>query len=549
MKKPVLWIVGGLIVVCGFGAFAMKSFAGGKPDPNAKPTEVKVSRDDLTVTVVENGTVDAEKSVEVKGRVTGRLAKLFCDEGDSVKQGQLLAIIDPMETQLQVEQNAAQLQGATSAVEKSAVEIRQRKLTAQAAYQQAKARAEQLRLALKVQPALTTAAVTEAKTALESAKQDRDRLVNSINPTQRVSSETGQREAKMNLDQAQRELLRQTDLETKGYVSGKTVEDAKLQVDLARAKLDSATESNARIEAQLKADVAKSNEAIRQAQAALDRAQLNAVQDKVKVQEYLSALADIETAKANLMDPESLEKGRQQNLATVAQLSSVLRDAQRQLRETDIRAPITGIVTRRELQVGELATGLSTFGAGSTIVKIEDRTHMRVKLNMNEIDTAKISLGMKAKIDIDALPNDSFTGYVTKIAPASIDSATATTTSVANTDAVVRYQVEIRLDKSVPALRSGMSAKCRLDVVHRDKVIVLPNDYLGKDGKTNFVMLLTGGTKEKPVYTRTTVTVGLSSGSKVEVISGLKEGDTVRKPDYKGPERKGMMSMGPDDAG
>jgi HlyD family secretion protein len=527
----------------------MRSFGGGQADPNAKVAEVKVTRDDITVTVVENGTVDAEKSVDVKGRVTGRLAKLFCDEGDTVKKGQLLAIIDPMETQLQLEQNAAQLRGAASAVERANSEIKVRKLTAKAAYDQAKARAEQLRLALKIQPALTNAAITEAKTTLESAKQDRDRLVSSINPTQRVASETALREAKANLAQANRELDRQSGLEAKGYVAGKTVEDAKLQVDLAKARLDSATESQARLEAQLKADVAKAEESIRQAQAALDRAQVNSVQDKVKVQEYLSALADVETAKANLQDPTTLEQGRQQNLATVAQLTSVVRDSERQLRETDIRAPITGIVTRRELQVGELATGLSTFGAGSTIVKIEDRTTMRVKLNMNEIDTAKISLGMKARVEVDALPNDTFTGTISKIAPASIDSATATTTSVANTDAVVRYQVEIRLDRSVSALRSGMSAKCRLDVVKRDKVLIIPMDYVGKDGRDNFAMVVTGGTKLKPVVTRKPIKIGVSSGSKVEILDGLKEGDAVRKPDYKGPERKGMMSMGPDDAG
>jgi multidrug efflux pump subunit AcrA (membrane-fusion protein) len=156
---------------------------------------------------------------------------------------------------------------------------------------------------------------------------------------------------------------------------------------------------------------------------------------------------------------------------------------------------------------------------------------------------------MKARVEVDALPNDTFTGVVSKIAPASIDSATATTTSVANTDAVVRYQVEIRLDRSVSALRSGMSAKCRLDVVKRDKVLIIPMDYVGKDGRDNFAMVVTGGTKLKPVVTRKPIKIGVSSGSKVEILDGLKEGDAIRKPDYKGPERKGMMSMGPDDAG
>jgi hypothetical protein len=60
---------------------------------------------------------------------------------------------------------------------------------------------------------------------------------------------------------------------------------------------------------------------------------------------------------------------------------------------------------------------------------------------------------------------------------------------------------------------------------------------------------VTGGTKLKPVVTRKPIKIGVSSGSKVEILDGLKEGDAIRKPDYKGPERKGMMSMVPDDAG
>ena len=545
MKKPVIWIGLALLGICGVGSYALKSMGGGQDPTKDAAATTTVTRDDLTVTVIENGTIDAEKSVDVKGRVSGRLKKLFKDEGDLVTKGELLAIIDPQETQLQVEQNAAQLRGASSAAERARLEIGQRRITARVAYEQAKARAEELRLELEAQPKLTSAAIRQAQTALASAQQDRLRLVNSLNPTQRVSAETAVREAQANLDNSQRDYQRQTELEAKGYVSGKVVEDAKLQVDLAKARLDSATENFNRLDAQLKADVAKVDEQIRQTQAALDTAKLNSVQDKVKVQTYKSAVADVEKAKADMEDPALLEQGRQQNLATVAQLSSVLRDAQRQLGETDIRAPISGVVTKRGLQVGELATGLSNFSSGSTIVKIEDRSSMLVKLNMNEIDTAKLALGMSAGIDVDALPDEDFTGHVTKIAPASIDTS-STTGAATSSDAVVRYQVEIRLDKTSPHLRSGMSAKCRLNVMSRPKVLVVPLDFVGHDGKTAFLMVRTGTDPKKPTYEKKTVHLGISSGAKVEILDGIKEGDILSKPKYSGPDRKGMMQAGPD---
>src|SRR5437870_3640895 len=104
MKKvvPILLIV--LVLFCGFGSYifrAIKSATAKKSTDNA----VTVSRGDVVNQVVETGTVDAVKTVEVKSRVSGRLAKLLVDEGDHVTVGQLIAVIDPLETKLLVDQN------------------------------------------------------------------------------------------------------------------------------------------------------------------------------------------------------------------------------------------------------------------------------------------------------------------------------------------------------------------------------------------------------------------------------------------------------------
>jgi len=131
-------------------------------------------------------------------------------------------------------------------------------------------------------------------------------------------------------------------------------------------------------------------------------------------EDLASAKAEVERAKASLTDPALLEKTKQQGQATVMQLSSALRDQERQLNETKVKSPISGIVTKRVLQVGELATGLSQFGAGSTILKIEDRTKMRVKLAVNEIDVARLSIGMKAEVMVDALQGQKFSGTISK---------------------------------------------------------------------------------------------------------------------------------------
>ncbi len=548
MKKAIIPLTLVLLAVCGLGGLAFRSMNGAKAAETAKTAAANnksVYEGDLAVNIVETGTVDAVKSVEVKGRVTGRLSKLFVEEGDHVKQGDLIAIIDPKETRLMLQQNEAQLRGAKSATEKTAISIIQSRLQAQAALEQAQAKVAQLRLALKIQPRLTSSAIKQAQMNLNTALEEKKRLLQSAHPIQLASAISTLNEANANLANAKSDYARQIELEKKGYVSGKVVENAKLVLDLARTRLDSAKINRDRIDGEFKSELAKADEQIEQSRAALDTANANSIQDEVKRHDYQSALADLERAKAGLRDPDVMTKSRDQEMATVSQLQSVVSDAQRQLSETEIRAPITGIVTKKGLQVGELATGLSQFSSGTTIVKIEDRTAMRVKLDVNEIDVAKMTLGMSAQVDVDAIPAKPFHGIVKKIAPASKDASSSTGAAAStSSDAVVKYEVEILLNDAVPELRSGMSAKCTMNVLKRTNVLLLPLEYVGKDGKKQFVEIPTkkeGGTPER-VYIQT----GAHSGSEVEILSGVKKGTTVQKPTYKGPKRKGAMEFGSD---
>ena len=550
MKKALIPLTIALLVLCGLGGLAMKSMNASKVAAEAAAAAANnksVTQGDLVVNVVETGTVDAVKSVEVKGLVTGRLSKLFVEEGDKVKQGDLIAIIDPKETRLLLQQNQAQLRGARSGAEKTGISIVQSRLQAKAAYEQALAKLAQMKLALKIQPTLTTAAIKQAQMNLDTSQEEKRRLVQSAHPIQLATADSTLREAEANIANSQSDYARQIELEKKGYVSGKVVENAKLALDLAKTRLESARINRDKLDGEFKSELAKAEEQIELSQAALETAKANSIQDEVKRHDYLSAVADLERAKAGLRDPEVMEKTRQQDLASVSQLQSVVSDAERQLSETDIRAPISGIVTKKALQVGELATGLSQFSSGTTIVKIEDRTAMRVRLDVNEIDVAKMTIGMPAKIDVDAIPNHTFTGIVRKIAPASKDSSSSsgTTTASSSTDSVVKYEVEILLKDATPALRSGMSAKCTMEVLNHQNVLLLPLEYVGKDGKRSFVEIPPA--KPGGVAERKYIEVGQSSGSLVEILSGVTKGTVVQKPQYKGPARKGAMQFGNDD--
>ncbi|MBS1716774.1 MAG: efflux RND transporter periplasmic adaptor subunit [Armatimonadetes bacterium] len=527
-----------------FAGLILLAGCGGGTVANQAADTAKVKRDTLEIKVVETGALDAVKSVEVKSRVSGRLAKLLVDEGDTVKAGQLIAIIDPREIQLQVDQQAAQFRGAQSLVSRIGIEIEQRRITARESLRQAEARLAQVKSELGAQPTLTTSAIASAKASYNSAQEELQRLKTSGIPNERTADEAALSQAEVNYTNAQSEYQRQTNLLKEGFTAQKNVEDAQLNVQVMRSRLEQAKQNHDRIEKQIASELNRAEQDVLRTKSDYDRAVAMSYQDGSKRQDYLNAIAEVEKARVALKDVDAMAAGKAQNQATADQLSSALSDARRNLNETEIRAPIDGIVTKKEIQEGELVASLSGFNAGTPIVRIEDRRSLRVIPNINEIDTAKLAVGMAADISVEALPDRKFTGHVKKVAPAGNN--VGASTGAPTGDSVVRYSVEIWLDQADPALRSGMTAKCTLNVLKKDNVLVLPVEYVGTDEKGSYVLVhqQPGKDKKKVPGVRTNVKIGAKSGAFVEIVSGVNEGVEVDKPEYTGPSRSGFMQAG-----
>ena len=203
-----------------FGSMALIAIAlvgCGKREEVVVEKPYTVTKGEVSVSIIESGTVDAIRSVEVKPQVTGRVAKLLVDEGDQVVEGQLLAVIDPKETRLSYDQTNAQLSGAEAGVARSTIEIEQRRKTAAVALAQAEARVTQLELEVKNTPALLNAEIASAEANLRSAVADRDRIKNSAQPTQVAATKATLQESEQNLRNAKFEYERQVELEKQGY--------------------------------------------------------------------------------------------------------------------------------------------------------------------------------------------------------------------------------------------------------------------------------------------------------------------------------------------
>ncbi|MCE9557573.1 MAG: efflux RND transporter periplasmic adaptor subunit [Armatimonadetes bacterium] len=536
MKKAV-WIVGAIVIaICGIAGIALRGLK--KPEVAKAPTYT-VSKGDLESKVVESGTINAIEVVEVKSQVGGRVKELLVEEGDVVTKGQLIAVIDPRETRNTVEQNQAQLRGAQASVTRAGVEIAQRRVTSQAAYDRAKSRLLQLEKESNVQPQLTRLSIQSAKSVYEAAVVQRDTLLKATQPNERIEAQNAVREAESTFNTAQAEYKRESELLAVGYSARRDVEVAKNSLDLAKSRLENAKDKLKRLGDNQALELKNAQERVVQAKADFDRAKANQFQDANKRRDYEQAVASLRDAEAGLRDIDALIAGRSQSQASVDQIKSSLNESQRQLGETEVRSPIDGVVSQKKTRVGETVSGLSGFSAGTSIVTVEDRRALVVKLQINEIDVAKLEMGMDADIEVDAIPSRTFAGKVSKISPASTASSAVDTGATIETKAVVKYNIEIKLQDVEPALKSGMTAKCTVVTAKRTGVVQIPYEYLGIDGKKRFVMIAPA--KVGGAGTKRDVTVGLTTGTSVEITSGLKVGEILAKPDYKGPERKGMQ--------
>lgn len=537
----------GVLLMVGGVFWALRGTGAKANNPNERL--YTVTRGTISVDVTESGATEPVRTVEIKSRVSGRLAALYVNEGDRVRKGQLLARIDPREVQQQVEQGSAQVESAQASAERARIALEIQAKEARLQVRQAELRVQQLERELRAQPTITQAAIRAAETAYRNAQENLRLLQQVKHPQERVDAENGVRDAEARLQEAQRNYDRVRALLDKGYVSRQQLDTAQTALTLAQSQLQSARQRQQQLAEQQRIELETAQANLESARAELERARANAVQDEIKRQAYEAALADLEAARNRLREIEMRQLELRQAQAAEKQATSQLRNWLIQLAETDVRSPIDGIVTRRYREVGELVmSGTTGFGEGTPIMQVADLSQMRVRLNLNELDVAKVRVGMPVEVKVDALPDRTFQGVVKRIAPAAQQASTSGS-SLSSALGVVKFAVEVYLLPNTSnkqsawtgELRPGMTARCRILTATRKDVFLLPLEALGKEGDRYYVLKLDPRERDaqgKPKREKVFVQVGLRSTSHAEILSGLQEGDQVVKPPFGGPARR-----------
>ncbi|HZE88837.1 MAG TPA: efflux RND transporter periplasmic adaptor subunit [Verrucomicrobiae bacterium] len=253
--------------------------------------------------------------------------------------------------------------------------------------------------------------------------------------------------------------------------------------------------------------------------------------------DFQRAKAAYDASQANL---QSVENRIEQARATFA-------GARDTLSKTTIMAPIAGLITRLNVEEGEVAIIGTMNNPGTVLMTISDLSVIEAVMDVDETDIPQVIVGQKATLLIDAYPGKAFDGVVTEVGSSPVNAAAGST-------AGIDFEVKIRIENPPAGLKPGLSVTADIATGHRDGVVAVPLQALVLRDRDNpepapvteeaekagsakkmratavesrsrdqeGVFVLQGGVaKFSPVKT------GLTGDLDIEAASGVKEGQEI----------------------
>ena len=227
------------------------------------------------------------------------------------------------------------------------------------------------------------------------------------------------------------------------------------------------------------ASLAAAESSLEQARVAVEtaRVSLQLAQDTLERQTELWELQlvsreEFDTARRELELRETEFEARQVDVATAAQRirqeRATLESAEYDLEQVTITSPIDGVVTRRSIEEGETVVIGTMNNPGTVLMTIADFSILEAHVEVDETDIPSVQLGQTATISIDALPDGTYSGYVTEIGNSPIQEGDLGANQATN------FEVVITLDGDVPGVRPGFTATADVRTATRANVVAVP---------------------------------------------------------------------------
>lgn len=317
---------------------------------------------------------------------------------------------------------------------------------------------------------------------------------------------------------------------------GDEVTQGDLLLRLDPAQFRAAASRSQAVLAQARAQAAQQRANLLQAIRERDRLLELAARDPnlVRGQQMDDAETQVEVATALL---EAAEHG-------VAQAQAGLEEAEDQLSRTVIRSPISGRVTRKNIEEGEMAVVGTMNNPGSLLLTVSDLAVMEVVLVVDETDIPRVAIGQEASVELDAFPGQALKGRITEIGNSAIRSTSATGgAATTQSGSTVDFEVVLTLEEPPEELRPDLSATAEIRTQRRDGVPTIPIIALTLRDSVAGEPAVSPEEEDLPSQsapgvegvfrvrqgqvTFVPVTVGIAGQEHFEVISGVSPGDSV----------------------
>jgi len=437
-----------------------------------------VTPTNIHVRVNLSGELKATRNEEVRSLVEGVTTIIsIVPEGSRVKEGDVLVQLSSDEIQAKIDDAKIRVENA-------------------------KAAADTARDALALQDMQNDSDLKAAEMNEEVARLEYDKFVNGDAKTSRATLETAIINAETDLKRKTDDLAQTRELATKGFVSGNEVLDAEIAFRDSQNKLD---------EAKMAMEVWNKYDEPKQTQT------LQSKRDETKKETERAKLRLTATHRTKETDLRAKQE-------TFTIESTRLAFLEEQKAACTIKAPSGGMVVYQSSVGGgggwNSNAGPIDEGAqvrqNQVLIQLPETSQMAVEVKIAEQMLDRVQLDQNAVVTVDAWPGKVMTGKVKNI------SVLADNSNRWANPLLKEYPTDIILDGEFKNLKPGMTARAEIQVAELEHVLGVPVQALYVNGGESYVFV---GTAQ--AYMKRPVKTGLASADMVEIVDGLKEGETV----------------------
>lgn len=266
------------------------------------------------------------------------------------------------------------------------------------------------------------------------------------------------------------------------------------------------------------ADITVATSRQTEAQRALRRARELASSGLLAQSELDTAVAAAETAVAQVAAATAAlaraEQARSAATQRVAQGRAERARVGDQLSKTEITAPIAGVVTRLDVEEGEMVVMGVQNQPGSILMTISDLSALDAEVKVAEADVLRLAVDNRATVTLDALAGRTYSGRVVEIGASALP-------QIGTQAAAREFRVKVRLEGDVASLRPGLTCDTEILVAERRNVLAVPLQAVVERDGASGVFVVEG---RRATFTR--VATGIIGGLTIEV-TGVSEGATI----------------------